>query len=101
MLNSYWFTFSQSSAFVHNFLFKDIRFGERFNRFINFSARNWVDFSVVISVTSKVVSILPFIFLLRDFLKIPVNNKNLKDKVKRNSFFDQKKSKIYGRRARN
>jgi hypothetical protein len=61
-------------------MFKNVSFDERFNRLMHFSANDWLDFSIIVNVFVKTTSILHVIFLFREFYKIPIFNKKLKER---------------------
>jgi hypothetical protein len=77
---TYWFRFARGGGFIHNFLFRDIAFDDRFSRLMNFAPVMWFDFSVVLSILTNSLSVLPVVFFLRDFLKLPLENMRLRDK---------------------
>jgi len=79
-LRTYWFRFARGRVFIHNFMFRDIAFDERFSRLMNFASVMWFDFNVVVSIWTNSLSVLPVVFFLRDFLKLPLENMRLRDK---------------------
>jgi len=79
-LSTYWFRFFQKDGAIHHFVFRDISFDERFNRLMHFAPFAWLDFAVIIRLSTVVLSILPVVFFLRDFLKIPMENIRLKER---------------------
>jgi len=79
-LSTYWFCFTSSNGNIHNFMFRDVAFDERFGRLMGFAPIMWFDFNVIISLLTGTLSVLHLVFFLRDFLKIPLENVRLRER---------------------
>jgi len=79
-INTYWYKFLKFAGFSYSFLFRNVRFDDRFSRIMHFGSFFWSEFTACISIFSSSSSVLHLVFLLREFLKLPLFTAKYKDK---------------------